>query len=108
MQSLGLGLDGEALPSPIPAEQLSPSQISGEQARQKSRVSEERSAPHSSAESGDRAKHLPAACSCSQICYDLSRWQEGTSVSLESKRECETVGCPVGVGGWLRLEVGFW
>lgn len=99
VQSLGLGLNGKALLSPILAEQLSPSQISGEQARRKSRVSEERSAPHSSAESGDRARHLPAACSCSQICYDLSRRQEGMSVSLESERGCGTVGCPVGVGG---------
>lgn len=84
VQSLRLGLNGEALPSPIPAEQLSQSQISGEQARRKSRVSEERSAPHSLAESGDRAKHLPAACSCFQICYNLSRRQEGMSLSLES------------------------
>lgn len=58
-QSLGLGLNGEALPSPIPAEQLSPSQICGEQARRKSRVSEEKSAPNSSPESGDGAEHPP-------------------------------------------------
>lgn len=110
MQSLGL--NGEDLPSLITAEQLSPSQISSGQARRKSRVSGERSAPHSSAERGDRAKHLPAACSCSQICYDLSRWQEGMSMGLESKRGCGTVGClvgcPVGVGGCVQQKIAFW
>lgn len=93
--SRGWGQGGRQCRGPIPAKQLSPSQISGEQARRKSRVSEERSAPHSSAGSGEQAKHLPAACSCSQICYDLSRPQEGKSASLESKRGC---GVPGGRG----------
>lgn len=55
-------------------------------------VGGERSALHSSSRSGEQAKHLPAACSCSQICYDLSLRQEGMSVSLESKRGCGAAG----------------
>lgn len=101
----GWGQRGRQCRGPIPAKQLSPSQISGEQARRKSRVSEERSAPHSSAGSGEQAKHLPAACSCSQICYDLSRPQEGKSASLESKRGC---GVPGGRGEVGPMGVAFW
>lgn len=55
-------------------------------------VGGERSALHSSSRSGEQAKHLPAACSCSQICYDLSLRQEGMSASLESKRGCGAAG----------------